>query len=385
METVCITGRGMVTSLGHDVVTSCAAARAGIARAVGLDYFPVLAPDDWDPLSLTVHQAPLLTEGFEGKVRLLRLAHAGLANLQHQVPDAPWTYARTAFYLSLPDPLRVHSGLALIEDEEDRQRLTEEAQEAEDEPLDEEMPSDLLEKAVRLSGWRGELSLQFVTTSGHTGVAEALHAAATDLHNGDVELAVVGGLDSLLNGDTLWWLASRGRLKTPNAPAGLQPGEAGVFLLLELWQNAKVRGAQIFGILKDLSFGAEPKSLIEAHVPLGFGLEELLAPLAKSAGWAERHIVWIITDQNGEMYRATEWGNALVRLVANCKAFEDPVLWYPAASFGDTGAASGAISLCMASSAFDRGYAPSRTATIVSSADGTQRAAMLFVQTDRIV
>lgn len=380
IDNICITGMGMVASIGYDVITCCAAARAGIVRSTGLDYFPVLAPDDWDPLSLTAHQASLVTEGFEGKIRLLRLAHAGLADLQRRVPDPPWTYARTSFYLSLPDPRRVHSGLALIEDEEDRQRLTEEAQEAEEEPLDEKMPDDLLEKAARLSGWRGEPSLRFVTTAGHTGVAEALRAAFADLYNGHVEVAVVGGLDSLLDEDTLRWLEFRGRLKTPNVPGGLQPGEAGAFLVLEPWQDARQRGARIFGILKELSFGEETRSLLGAQTPLGVGLEEVLAPIAKNAGWADRHIVWIISDQNGELYRATEWGNALVRLVANFKAFEEPVLWYPAASFGDAGAASGAVSLCIAMSAFDRGYAPSREATIVSSADGLQRAAMLFMQ-----
>lgn len=380
IDNICITGMGMVASIGYDVITCCAAARAGIVRSTGLDYFPVLAPDDWDPLGLTAHQASLVTEGFEGKIRLLRLAHAGLADLQRRAPDPPWTYARTSFYLSLPDPRRVHSGLALIEDEEDRQRLTKEAQEAEEEPLDEKMPDDLLEKAARLSCWRGEPSLRFVTTAGHTGVAEALRAAFADLYNGHVEVAIVGGLDSLLDEDTLRWLESRGRLKTPNVPGGLQPGEAGAFLVLEPWQDARRRGARIFGILKELSFGEETRSLLGAQTPLGVGLKEVFAPIAKSAGWADRHIVWIISDQNGELYRATEWGNAIVRLVAKFKAFEEPVLWYPAASFGDAGAASGAVSLCIAMNAFDRGYAPSREATIVSSADGLQRAAMLFMQ-----
>ena len=71
-----------------------------------------------------------------------------------------------------------------------------------------------------------------------------------------------------------------------------------------------------------------------------------------------------------------EWGNAVVRLVAQSPRFAEPVLWYPAASFGDTGAASGAVALCMAIRAFERGYAPAQTATIISSADGSNRAAV---------
>jgi len=385
INNICITGMGMVASIGYDVITCCAAARAGIVRSTGLDYFPVLAPDDWDPLSLTVHQASLVTEGFEGKIRLLRLAHAGLVDLQRQVPDAPWTHVRTAFYLSLPDPLRVHSGLSLIEDEKNRQSLTKKAQEAAEEPLDKDMPSHLIEEAVRLSGWRGESLLKFVTTSGHTGVAEVLRAATVDLYNGQVEMAVIGGVDSLLDKDTLWWLKSRGRLKTPDVPAGLQPGEAGAFILIETSQSARARGARVFGNVQDVRLGDERKTLLEAEVPIGAGLVEVLASSAKSAGWTDEQTVWIISDQNGEPYRAIEWGNVVVRLVAKYKAFEEPVLWCPAVSFGDTGAASGAVSLCVATSAFDCGYMPARTVAIVSSSDGTYRTAILLTLSNKQV
>jgi 3-oxoacyl-[acyl-carrier-protein] synthase-1 len=88
--------------------------------------------------------------------------------------------------------------------------------------------------------------------------------------------------------------------------------------------------------------------------------------------------IWFITDQNGELYRATEWGNVVVRLVGYSQAFADPVLWYPAASFGDTGAVSGAVAICMAVNAFARGYAPAQTVAILSSAEDPSRAAVLL-------
>ena len=77
-------------------------------------------------------------------------------------------------------------------------------------------------------------------------------------------------------------------------------------------------------------------------------------------------------------YRAMEWGNAVIRLVGNSQAFAEPVLWYPAASFGDTGAASGAVALCIAVNAFARGYAPAQTVAILSSAEDSSRAAVLL-------
>ena len=85
-----------------------------------------------------------------------------------------------------------------------------------------------------------------------------------------------------------------------------------------------------------------------------------------------------ITDQNGESYRAMEWGNTMVRLTARSQTFAEPLLWYPAASFGDTGDASGAVSLYMSSCAFERGYAPAKTVVVISSSDGPSLAAVLL-------
>lgn len=381
-DAVCITGLGMVASLGYDVATVCAAARAGIVRPAELDYFPVRSPEDGEIAGVIGHPVPELTRGFEGFARLLRIAQAGLADLQRQAPHAPWISARTAFYLSLADPRREYTGLALIQDEESRQGREEEAQEAEQESPDEDMGLPLLQTAAQLTGWPGESFLRFVTTSGHTGAAEAICEACKDLHEGRVEAAIIGGVDSLLEEDTLVWLESTSRLKTPSVPAGLQPGEAGAFLLLETAQGAKTRGGRLFGVVQDVRLGKESKSLLSGDPPTGTGLTEVLTGIMGGAGWQDIIPVWLITDQNGEPYRATEWGNTIVRLVARSRAFTEPMLWHPAASVGETGAASGAVSLCIAARAFTRGYAPARTVAVLSSADSSLRAAVLIKMPD---
>jgi 3-oxoacyl-[acyl-carrier-protein] synthase-1 len=84
--------------------------------------------------------------------------------------------------------------------------------------------------------------------------------------------------------------------------------------------------------------------------------------------------VWVISDLNGEPYRAIDWGNALVRRI---RALAEPVLWCPALWFGDTGAASGAVALCLAARAFERSYAPAPWSLVLSSADGPDRAAVI--------
>lgn len=375
ISSIAITGRGMVSSLGCNVVTSCAAARAGIVRSDELDY-PVRSPDDGEVRGLIGYPLPELTRGFEGFARLLRITQAALADLQKQVPQAPWQSTRTAFYLSLPDPRRIYTGLDLIPDDDTRKALVEEAENL---PPDEEpMGPHLLQTASRLNNWTGEPSLRFVTTSGHTGVAQAVQKAMNDLREGQIELAVVGGIDSLLDENTLAWLENTGRLKTPAVAAGVPPGEAGAFLLLETLQHAKARDAHIFGVVGDVRMAEEPKTLLSGDPPTGQGLTEVITAIMEAAGWNNGQPVWLITDQNGELYRAKEWGNAIFRLVARSQAFAEPKLWYPATSFGDTAAAVAVASACMATSAFERGYAFARSVAIVSSSETELRTSILI-------
>ncbi|MEW6381912.1 MAG: hypothetical protein AB1611_20235 [bacterium] len=379
MDTIVITGRGMVSSLGHDVVTGCAAARAGIVRAEQLDY-PVRSPEDGEIENAIGHPVPLLTEGFEGPARLLRLVQAGLADLQKQAAGLPWLSFRVRCYLSLPNPLRPHTGIPLDMEEKDRQAQIEESQEAEKEPPNADLAQRILQEAARLSGWQGDLPLlQFVTTSGNPGVAEALGRAIEDLSQGKIDLALIGGIDSLLDEDTLAWLESRGRFKTPSTPSGLQPGEAGAFLLVETLQSARARGAHALAVVQKICLTQDAGTLLTGEPPLGAGLAEALIGLTESADWDKaQQTVWLITDQNGESYRAIEWGNALIRLRARSSVFANPLLWYPAASFGDTGAASGAVAICMATGAFVRNYAPAPKVIVTSSSEGPLRAAILL-------
>jgi len=309
------------------------------------------------------------------------LMQAGLADLQRQVPSAPWKSARTGFYLSLPHPRRIYTGLDLIPDEGERQERLEEAREAEQEPLDDTIPQRLLEKAAQLCGWHGKPSLRFVATSGHTGVAEVIHKAIEDLSSGQMEMAIVGGVDSLMEEDTLEWLGNMGRLKTPSLPDGLQPGEAGSFLSIETWQRVKARGGCALAIVQqDVCVGEESKTLLSGGAPVGIGLSSVLSRISTSTDWKGNQPLWLITDQNGEHFRAMEWGTAVVGLVASSQAFIAPILWHSAESFGDTGAASGAVSLCMAIRGFNRDYAPAKNVVVISSAEGSHRTAIYLVK-----
>ena len=360
----------MTSSLGHDVVTACAAFRAGLALPRGLDNFRLHSTTDTKAEAVICHTAREVTDGFEGRARLLRLLQSGLTDLQRQSRDGPWLSTRAEFFLSMPDPRRVSRGLARAHDKEARPA---EPEEIEAEEPDEAEAADLFRNAARASAWPVDPAVKFVTTSGHTGVAEAVARALVELRKGRIGAAIVGGVDSLLDEDTLWWLYVTGRLRITGAPVGLRPGEACGFLVLETRSAATSRGAAILARIDDVHEARESDTLLSGAPALGKGLAKVLAQ-AHAGDRLDR--AWVITDLNGEIYRATEWGNAIARASMGASSFQSLTTWHPAVSFGDTGAASGVVSLCALIEAFRRGYAPADVGIVSSSSDGSLRTAI---------
>src|SRR5207237_8942597 len=78
--------------------------------------------------------------------------------------------------------------------------------------------------AAVAAGWRTKPTVRFVSTTGHAGIAEALNRAVGDLATAHVSRALVGGVDSLVDGAVLAWLNDCKRLKSSGTPTGVQPG-----------------------------------------------------------------------------------------------------------------------------------------------------------------
>lgn len=362
---------GMVTALGFDVATCCAGARAGLSRARPYPAYPVTTASGED-VGITCHAVPIATEGFEGDLRLLRLATMALRDLDLREPwlkDA----ARGACYLSIPVAQRVPA-------DPSARPVAEQAPDDEPAPP----PPDpwsraqaLWSRAAAPLGWPTVPPLRHLAESGHTGFLRALEQASRDLVAGVVDVALIGGIDSLIDVELLGWLESTGRLKTPNAPAGVQPGEAAAFVVLESEAHAGARGAAARAVLRGLAFGQETHLAGADDPPTGRALASALHGAMRSIRFKHQLPLWVLSDHTGESYRAMDWGSATVHLEAENKAQIVGPMSFAAASFGDTGAASGAVALCMATTAFERGYAPAPIAALVSCADSGDRAALL--------
>lgn len=336
-----VTGLGLATSLGVDAVSASAAARAGLTRPALL---PVMIPnvDTLDPEPVVGHPVPGLAAGFAGAGRLLRLLDLALDDLAAGVP--PETLATATWLVALPEALPPHPPPDLLPTD------------APDAPPPEPLPPRLTPDAVRRSLARVTGSPlpadRLATFEGRAGFIRAMGHASHLAAGG--RTAVVGALDSLVDGTVVRAMAAHGRLAAPGARVGFQPGEAAVFVVV-----APDGGAAALGRVGGGALEHEPAHLYSGRPALGRALAAAASRLPDAGN------VWPVSDCNGEPWRSAEWGHAAVRHAALREGVGQTL--YPATSVGETGAASAAVGLTFALRAFARGYAPAPTALLLAA------------------
>ncbi len=363
-DPIVFTAQGMVSSLGEDAATSCAAARAGIRRAQELDALRVASLDGRTVEPATGHAAPLITHGFEGEPRLARLAAAALRDLMTRLSFSD--SERVGLYLSMPSARRHLEGAALVADPDAKQAFLEEISESEPDSGDQIRTEKVLSSAFSQAGLTRNIPCRFVTCAGHSGFAEALAVAVRELQQSGVDLAVVGGLDSLVDERTLKWLRLTGRLKGEANPTGLEPGEGAAFFAVERERRPNRPRRPVLSRILAITTAEEERSFLGGQQPSGGALSRCLQTSAITSGE-----LWLVSDHNGETTRAMEFGNVMSRIAGSRVNMLPPL--FPAAAFGDTGSASGALAVCLTQSAFLRSYAPALHAVVASVSDGSQR------------
>src|SRR5262249_24070784 len=139
-------------------------------------------------------------------------------------------------------------------------------------------------------------------------------------------------------------------------------------------------GSEILGIVKGVGDGIEEATLLSGKQTRGMGLAQALESLVKKVEMESLLPGWIVTDQNGEVYRAYELGCMLTRVLRKLPLLQECPLTYPAMSFGDTGAASGFLAACMVIHAFQHQYNSVDSAVILSSSDRNERSSVLIMR-----
>lgn len=337
-----ITSFGANTSLGASA-GACAAMRAGLVRPAPLT--SMMFDTEEGDVPVTGHPVPT-ARGFVGEARLLSLCLPALRDLASAAGLASTPHL--ALSMSLPD-------------------LGERAAAARA-PRPPELR--LLDRVVEASGLTIPADVRLAFLAGPAGFGLAVQAALGLIGQGRAEACVVGGVDSLCDDLAVGALAVDDHLKSGDNPVGMQPGEAAAFLLLEAPGPARRRKATPLAHV-EVAVAQDPRSREEA--PLGQGLYEAIRQAADGSLPAGGG--WFLLDLNGETRRASDWGHCQQRLARRLPSLLPAIEWTPATSFGDTGAASGALAAILAVRAIQRGYGPRPMALILGSSAGGRRAA----------
>ena len=358
-DALVITGMGMISSIGYNVDISCAAARAGITRVNDIETYSVFNEDEWQSENISGHSIPFFTEGFDGKGRLIRLGIPALEELITSSGIVKDDFSKTGFWLSVPDFERTKKR---FEDNTD------------DDSENSDLGKEVSLKLLSLTNINIPSQNCRTFHSGHAGVVEAINQAEQQIKSGELEHCIIGGLDSLLDERTLEWLDETRRLKTSENPAGLIPGEAGAFFLIERYDKAVKRNATILAVINASAITEEKNGLFSGNPSTGISLSNAISSVIGKE--TDKQPGLIICDHNGEVYRANEWGNASVNLsFTHSETAKSPV-WYHAISFGDTCAASGGVAICMAVRGFLGNYTNTDTVLIWASSDNEKRGAI---------
>ncbi|WP_437669521.1 hypothetical protein [Sorangium sp. So ce131] len=353
-EAVAIMGSGACTSLGN-AVRAAAAMRASIDSGHEMPDWPYNDAATNTEALLVGHPVSGITDGFEGIGRLVRLGAAALADLRPLLEERALSSRRSSLFVAL-DPLTASAESGLDGDSE------------ESIPVFGPWAARFAQRCCEQSGIATipEQRRYFV---GRYGFARALTAAIDALRGQRLDHCVVGACDSELDPDRVDAGLNSGRIKTTGNPVGYAPGEAAAFLLLER-TGASPRGQ------KPQSMLLAPSLAERAGTMAGAALAQVMTEAVGRTGPDATREGTVYVDLNGEPARAAEWGHALVRLD------EGSVLhsWkhvLPAASFGETGAAAGALAMCIAARGLSRGYAGRQALAVLSDREGC--AAMLML------
>jgi 3-oxoacyl-[acyl-carrier-protein] synthase-1 len=197
--------------------------------------------------------------------------------------------------------------------------------------------------------------------SRHDGFATIVQVAAERVSAGEDAAILVGAFDSAIDPTCAAWLEESGRLRSRHQPHGLAPGEGAGCCIVTRASWAAALGLRCI-VLSACVRAEEPKPWYLDRPTLGEGLTTALRH-ALNAGPVDV----CYADLTGESWRSAEWDFAYLR---NGRQFADPIdLRHPAESWGDTGAASGALLAMLAAWDLWQGRSLHRAALVATSAD----------------
>lgn len=347
-------GQAMLTAVGEDGASSCAAMRAGIHGARQKKLWDYTVGDDLFSARPRLHQwwegptmlAPLATPVVQqcaALARQLGLVEAAAPGLGLPVlvllppADRPWRPANLE---------------ALVMDD-----------------LARRLGGPLPAGSQAIAG-------------GRTGIAAALRAGEALLDRGQARACIIVGVESFLRQGIVDHYIELGRLKCGTNSNGFIPGEAACAVLVS---RAGALPAADQLVIEGLGIGHEPglDGGTEDAPVSGDGLTHAIEQAMGQAGVPYFDLHFSINDHNGERFKFKEAAVAATRLdrlppegkTRRVKGYFQS--WHPAESIGEVGAATFPCLLGWAFEAGLKDYAPSPHALLHAGEDNGERVALV--------
>lgn len=325
---------GMVSSVGLDAASTCAAVRARVSR------FEEIPFHDEEDNPIIAACAVEMVGDRQGHRRLGPLLAGALRECIEQAPfpitrDIPW-------FVALDGP--------------DRPDYPDDLQ-------------DCLTEALRpLWEAKPPHTVKFFRND-CLSFFQALRDARECLRSGRAEACLVAAVDSLINGGVLEKLETEERLKTEDGSEGCIPGEAAAAILLRKAPSSR-------GILEvaGLGFGDEPSALGKG-ANKAVGLAAAIKNALADAGISFFDLDFRVGGMTGEQSVFDEASTGVARVQRVHK--ENFELWVPAEKLGYVGAALPACMLVLTAIGIRKGYAPGRSAVLYGFSRSQLRAACI--------
>ena len=335
-----ILAAGMVTAVGLDAPSACAAMRA---RLDGFQETRFVALGGGRLVGAPVP----MPRAFIGERRLAHMAAAAILECLEAVPGA--RASRTLLILCLAEadrpgrPVRDPTALA--------RRIGEIV----------ELPPQLRTRIVE---------------HGRPSGIVALDQARRMLAEGQADHVLIAGVDCYLTTLSVAHYVAQGRILAPGNADGFIPGEAAAAILCSRPGSGQLRLASL-GLAREKAFiynGLDGDGL---HLPLrGDGMTAAYSQAFQAAGIEMRQLGYRISDLIGEQYFFKQTALASIRLLRGRHDFQG--LWSPAESLGNIGAAVVPTMVGMALAAAAKRYDDGDPVLIEASGDDGACGAALF-------
>lgn len=340
-HTPVVTGIGMATSLGTAQI-SCAAARAGLSGiSLSEDVF-VNDAETGETAAIQVCQIEGLCNGLDRMARCSVMGEIAVRDLaqSENLPDLSAIPAIVC--VSNEYYWREHYLKELLPSRDSLPFALEETLDFEITSRLENYQNKLVPLISKLSNVPlNETSVVF-TTGAQAHPIQILDSLLTKFVADEMQSCLLILLDSMIDERSLHCIDGLGLVKDANNPIGVIPGEASVAMLVERYDAAKQRQAEILGAISDCAFKVDHNHRFSDTPITGKILADTILEIVDEDVIGT--VGEMIGNLNGDMWRAKEWGGSLTRLPTRIGELPGRS---PSQHFGETGVCDSAIAIAM--------------------------------------